>query len=69
MSSSYLLGICDYCQNSNRQKLTRRGEEYLCNRCLEDRRYGATGSAVAKRQKDMKFLDDYKNIVAGVKGE
>lgn len=65
--SNYILGICSYCSNPNRQKLTRRGEEYLCNRCLEDRRHGATGSAVAKKQRDEKFKDDYRSIVGGVR--
>ncbi len=60
-----IIGICDYCHNSNRQQLTRRGNEDLCNRCLEDRRSGATGSAVSKRQRDQKFIDDYKQVVGG----
>ncbi len=62
-------GICDYCRNTNEQKLTRHGEEYLCNRCLEDRQRGATGNAtITKRQKDQKFINDYKSIVRGRRG-
>ena len=64
-----ILGICDYCQNSNRQKLTQHGEEFLCNLCLEDRKYGATGSGIIKRQVDQKFISDYKSVVRGVKGD
>jgi hypothetical protein len=66
MPAREVLGICDYCSNSNKQKLTRRGEEYLCNRCLEDRRHGATGSAATKREKDQRFLDGYRSVVGGV---
>ena len=62
----YILGICDYCSNANRQKLTRRGNEFLCNRCLEDRRTGATGSARTKQQRDQRFIDGYKQVVGGV---
>ena len=67
MPSNYILGICDYCSNPNRQKLTRRGEEFLCNRCLEDRRKGATGSGITKRQRDMRFRNEYEQIVRSVK--
>jgi len=66
VGSNYILGVCDYCANPNTQKLTRRSEEYLCNRCLEDRRRGATAeTTIAKRQRDQKFINEHKSIVGG----
>ena len=62
--SKPILGTCDYCQNSNRQELKPYGDEFLCNRCLEDRRQGV--SAVIKRERDENFIQDLKSIVGGV---